>query len=93
MIVFAIAGDCANGTLFAFMPDSTTNAAVAAAVAKLKGSSLSAAGCTLYAYAAVQAWAGSVKQTGAFDATRVAAALLGLNRNGHCHGSIRLQGR
>lgn len=30
---------------------------------------------TLYAYAAVQAWAGSVKRAGTFDATRVAAAL------------------
>ncbi|MCK1745275.1 hypothetical protein IVA80_31940 [Bradyrhizobium sp. 139] len=60
----AIAGDCANGTLFTFMPDSTTNAAGAAAVAKLNGSSLSSAGCMLYAYAAVQAWAGSVKRAG-----------------------------
>ncbi|MGY3079575.1 hypothetical protein ACVWZZ_005983 [Bradyrhizobium sp. LM6.10] len=43
----AIAGDCANGTLFTFMPDSATNAAGATVVAKLKGSSLSAAGCML----------------------------------------------
>ncbi|MGY4315282.1 branched-chain amino acid ABC transporter substrate-binding protein [Bradyrhizobium sp. JR3.5] len=71
----AIAGDAANGTLFTFMPDPTKNAAGAAAVAKLKGSSQSAAGYTLYAYAAVQAWADSVKRAGTFDATRVAAAL------------------
>ncbi|UFW88307.1 branched-chain amino acid ABC transporter substrate-binding protein [Bradyrhizobium barranii] len=71
----AIAGDAANGTLFTFMPDPTKNAAGAAAVARLKGSSLSAAGYTLYAYAAVQAWADSVKRAGTFDAIRVAAAL------------------
>ncbi|MET4631373.1 branched-chain amino acid transport system substrate-binding protein [Bradyrhizobium sp. I1.8.5] len=53
--VLAIAGDAANGTLFTFMPDPTKNAAGAATVAKLKGSSLPAAGYTLYAYAAVQA--------------------------------------
>ncbi|WP_409190529.1 branched-chain amino acid ABC transporter substrate-binding protein [Bradyrhizobium sp. RDM4] len=71
----AIAGDAVNGTLFTFMPDPTTNAAGAAAVAKLQGSSLSGAGYTLYAYAAVQAWADSVKRAGSFDAARVAAAL------------------
>ncbi|UFW71330.1 branched-chain amino acid ABC transporter substrate-binding protein [Bradyrhizobium sp. WU425] len=71
----AIAGEAANGTLFTFMPDPTKNAAGAAAVAKLKGSSLTAAGYTLYAYAAVQAWADSVKRAGTFDAMRVAAAL------------------
>ncbi|MGY0576114.1 branched-chain amino acid ABC transporter substrate-binding protein [Bradyrhizobium sp. RDM12] len=71
----AIAGEAANGTLFTFMPDPTKNAAGAAAVARLMGSSLSAAGYTLYAYAAVQAWADSVKRAGTFDAIRVAAAL------------------
>ncbi|OSI35698.1 branched-chain amino acid ABC transporter substrate-binding protein [Bradyrhizobium canariense] len=72
---WAIAGEAANGTLFTFMPDPTKNAAGAAAVAKLKGSGLTAAGYTLYAYAAVQAWADSVKRAGTFDAMRVAAAL------------------
>ncbi|OSI71079.1 branched-chain amino acid ABC transporter substrate-binding protein [Bradyrhizobium canariense] len=71
----AIAGDAAKGTLFTFMPDPTKNGAGAAVVAKLQGSSLSAAGYTLYAYAAVQAWANSVKRAGTFDAMRVAAAL------------------
>ncbi|MET4071986.1 branched-chain amino acid transport system substrate-binding protein [Bradyrhizobium sp. S3.2.6] len=51
----AITGDAANGTLFTFMPDPTKNAAGAATVAKVKGSSIPAAGYTLYAYAAVQA--------------------------------------
>ncbi|MET4328722.1 branched-chain amino acid transport system substrate-binding protein [Bradyrhizobium sp. i1.15.2] len=71
----AIAGDAANGTLFTFMPDPTKNAAEPAAVARLKTSNLSAAGYTLYAYAAVQAWAESIKQAGTFDPTPVAAAL------------------
>ncbi|MET4262359.1 branched-chain amino acid transport system substrate-binding protein [Bradyrhizobium sp. S3.12.5] len=71
----AIAGEATDGTLITFMPDRTKNAAVAAAVARLKDSSLSAAGYTLYAYAAVQAWADSVKRAGSFDATPLAAAL------------------
>ncbi|MDH2405108.1 hypothetical protein ACFKHW_28555 [Bradyrhizobium lupini] len=71
----AIAGDAANGTIFTFMPDPTKNAAEPAAVARLKTSSLSAAGYTLYASVAVEAWAGSIKQAGTFDPTPVAAAL------------------
>ncbi|WP_275174144.1 hypothetical protein [Bradyrhizobium sp. CSS354] len=71
----AIAADAANGTLFTFMPDPTKNAAEPAAVARLMTSSLSAAGYTLHAYAAVQAWAESVKQAGTFDPTPTAAAL------------------
>ncbi|WP_027515896.1 branched-chain amino acid ABC transporter substrate-binding protein [Bradyrhizobium sp. WSM1417] len=73
--LLAIAGEAAKGTLITFMPDRTNNAAGAAAVARLKDSSLSAAGYTLYAYSAVQAWADSVKRAGSFDATPVAAAL------------------
>ncbi|MDH2348830.1 branched-chain amino acid ABC transporter substrate-binding protein [Bradyrhizobium sp. SSUT77] len=64
----AITGEAANGTLFTFMLDPTKNAAGAAAVARLKASSLSAAG-------AMQAWADSVKRAGTFDPMRVAAAL------------------
>ncbi|WP_314960710.1 hypothetical protein [Bradyrhizobium cosmicum] len=71
----AIAGNAANRTLFTFMPDPTKNAAEPAAVARLMTSSLSAAGYTLNAYAAVQSWAGSVKQAGTFDPTPAAAAL------------------
>lgn len=80
----AIAGGAANGTLFTSMPDSTKNAAGAAAVAKLKGSHLSAAGCTLYAYAAVQAWVGSLNRGEHLrgDASRCGPRL-GLNRNSH----------
>ncbi|MET4037137.1 MULTISPECIES: branched-chain amino acid ABC transporter substrate-binding protein [unclassified Bradyrhizobium] len=47
----------------------------ASPIARLKTSSLSAAGYVLYAYAAVQAWAESIKQAGTFDPTPVAAAL------------------
>ncbi|WP_245309609.1 branched-chain amino acid ABC transporter substrate-binding protein [Bradyrhizobium retamae] len=71
----AIAGEAANGTLFTFMPDSTKDAQAADAVARLKSSNLSAGGYTLYAYAAVQAWADAVKRAGTFDGPRVAAAL------------------
>ncbi|MET4235762.1 branched-chain amino acid transport system substrate-binding protein [Bradyrhizobium sp. LA6.10] len=46
----------------------------ASPIARLKTSSLSAAGYVLCAYAAVQAWAESIKQAGTFDPTPIAAA-------------------
>ncbi|MGY8684593.1 branched-chain amino acid ABC transporter substrate-binding protein [Bradyrhizobium sp. UFLA05-153] len=72
---WAIASDAANGTLFTFMPDATKNAAAVDVVARLKASKQSAEGYTLYAYAAVQAWAQAVKRAGSFNALRVAKAL------------------
>ncbi|WP_407175581.1 branched-chain amino acid ABC transporter substrate-binding protein [Bradyrhizobium sp. STM 3562] len=72
---WSIASDAANGTLFTFMPDATKNAQAAEAVARLERSNRSAEGYTLYAYAAVQAWADAVKRAGTFDGPQVAAAL------------------
>jgi len=72
---WAITGSAGNGTLFTFMPDPAKNASAADVVARLKASNLSVEGYTLYAYAAVQAWAEAVKRSGSFNATRVAAAL------------------
>ncbi len=72
---WSIAGDAANGTLFTFMPDATKNAQAADAVARLEGSNRSAKGYTLYAYAAVQAWAEAVKRAGTFEGPQVAAKL------------------
>ncbi|XIA67558.1 branched-chain amino acid ABC transporter substrate-binding protein [Bradyrhizobium sp. TZ2] len=71
----AIAGEAANGTMFTFMSDPAKNPEAAAALAKLKTSNLPAGGYTLYAYAAVQAWAEAVKRAGHFEGRRVAAAL------------------
>ncbi|SFN83845.1 amino acid/amide ABC transporter substrate-binding protein, HAAT family [Bradyrhizobium sp. Rc3b] len=72
---WAITGSAGNGTLFTFMPDPARNANASGVVAELKASNLSAEGYTLYAYAAVQAWAEAVKRAGSFNAVRVAGAL------------------
>ncbi|MDA9431833.1 ABC transporter [Bradyrhizobium sp. CCBAU 51627] len=72
---WAITGSTGNDTLFTFMPDPAGNANAAGAVAGLKASSRSAEGYTLYAYAAVQAWAEAVYRSGSFDPARVASAL------------------
>ncbi|MGY4626966.1 branched-chain amino acid ABC transporter substrate-binding protein [Bradyrhizobium sp. USDA 4486] len=72
---WAITGSAGNGTLFTFMPDPARNANAAGVVAGLKASNLSAEGYTLYAYAAVQAWAEAVNRTGSFNAARVVNAL------------------
>jgi branched-chain amino acid transport system substrate-binding protein len=71
---WSITRGAGDGTLFTFMQDPTTNANAAGIVAKLKASNLSAEGYTLYAYAAIQAWAQAVKRAGSFNAVRVAAA-------------------
>lgn len=70
-----IAGKAGNGTLFTFMPDPTRNADAASVVARLKASNRSAEGYSLYAYAAVQAWAQAAKRAGTFDSLKVAATL------------------
>ncbi|MCC8942546.1 branched-chain amino acid ABC transporter substrate-binding protein [Bradyrhizobium sp. Arg62] len=72
---WAITSSAGNGTLFTFMPDPAKNANAVGVVANLKASNVSAEGYTLYAYAAVQAWAEAVKRSGSFDAARVATAL------------------
>lgn len=70
-----IAGKAGNGTLFTFMPDPAKNADAASVVARLKASNRSAEGYSLYAYAAVQAWAQAAKRAGTFDSLKVAATL------------------
>ncbi|MFB9263052.1 branched-chain amino acid ABC transporter substrate-binding protein [Bradyrhizobium erythrophlei] len=72
---WTIASGAGDGTLFTFMPDPTKNANAVNAVAGLKASNMSVEGYTLYAYAAVQAWAEAAKRAGSFNAVRVAGAL------------------
>ncbi|VIO79167.1 Leu/Ile/Val-binding protein [Bradyrhizobium ivorense] len=72
---WAITSSAGNGTLFSFMPDPVKNANAAGIAAKLNAANLSTEGYTLYAYAAVQAWAEAVKRARSFDARRVADAL------------------
>ncbi|WP_438502103.1 hypothetical protein [Bradyrhizobium japonicum] len=61
---WAITGSAGNGTLFTFMPNPAGNANAASAVAGLKASGLPGEGYTLYACAAVQAWAEAVNRSG-----------------------------
>ncbi len=72
---WAITGSAGNGTLFTFMVDPARNASVTGLVAALKASGRSAEGYTLYAYAAVQAWAEAAKRSGSFDPLLVPSAL------------------
>jgi branched-chain amino acid transport system substrate-binding protein len=69
------AGDSADGTLVTFMPDPARDPANAALVAALAGRGVRADGYTLYAYAAVQAWAAATAVAGSTDFDAVAAAL------------------
>ncbi|RXH36659.1 ABC transporter [Bradyrhizobium nanningense] len=72
---WAITGSAGNDTLFTFMAAPVLNASAAGAAALLKASGPSAEGYTLYAYAAVQAWAEAVNRSGSFDVTQIASAL------------------
>ncbi|MBB4380287.1 ABC transporter substrate-binding protein [Bradyrhizobium sp. SBR1B] len=72
---WAITGRAGNDTLFTFRADPAANASAAGAATAFKASDLSAEGYTLYAYAAVQAWAEAVNRSASFDATQVATAL------------------
>lgn len=64
-----------DGTLFTFAPDARKNPAARDAVAALSRVSASAEGYTLYAYAAVQAWAQAAAAARSVDPRQVAAAL------------------
>lgn len=70
-----IAGDAGDGTLFTFMPDPTKNAGAADIVARLKAANVTPEGFTLYAYAAVQAWADAAARAEDADPAKIEAAL------------------
>lgn len=65
----------ADGTLFTFAPDARKNPAARDAIAALSRVSASAEGYTLYAYAAVQAWAQAAAAARSVEPRQVAAAL------------------
>lgn len=72
----SIAGSAtADGTLFTFAPDARKNPAARDAIAALSRVSASAEGYTLYAYAAVQAWAQAAAAARSVEPRQVAAAL------------------
>ncbi len=71
----AIAGPAGDGTLFTFNPDATKDPANAALVKWFQDQKYEPAGYTLYAYAALQAWADAVTKAKSTDGTKVEEAL------------------
>ncbi len=72
----AIAGEAVTGTYFTFGPDVRLNPeAAAVADAFRTEDDFEPSGYTLYAYAAVQAWAQAVEQVGSLDSDAVIQAL------------------
>jgi branched-chain amino acid transport system substrate-binding protein len=76
---WTIAGDAAEGSLMTFPPDPMKNPAAAPLVARFKTQGYTPEGATLYAYAAVQAWAQGIAGTFSTDGRQIAQWL----RAGH----------
>ncbi|MEZ5774453.1 MAG: branched-chain amino acid ABC transporter substrate-binding protein [Hyphomicrobiaceae bacterium] len=72
---WAITGDAGEGTIMTFAPDPQKFAEAAAVVEKFKAAGINPEGYTLYAYAAMQAWAQAVAKAGTMDGPKVAEAL------------------
>ena len=73
---WAIAGPAGEGTLVTFNPDATQDPANAALVKWFKDDQkYEPAGYTLYAYAALQAWADAATKAGSVDGAKVEDAL------------------
>ncbi|MGQ9367509.1 branched-chain amino acid ABC transporter substrate-binding protein [Azospirillum sp. ST 5-10] len=72
---WAITGAAGDGALFTFQADVSRNPQAKPVVERLHAAGSDATGYTLYAYAAVQAWASAVTATGATDFAAVMPAL------------------
>jgi branched-chain amino acid transport system substrate-binding protein len=72
---WSIVGPAGEGVLLTIDNPPETNPAAKDVVAALKAKNIDPAGYTLYAYAAVQAWAEAAKKAGSTDPEKVAAAL------------------
>jgi len=72
---WTIAGDAGAGTLMTFGPDPKLDPANADLVKYFESQNYPPEAYTLYAYAAVQAWADAVTKAGSTDAAKVEAAL------------------
>lgn len=70
-----IAGNAAEGTLMTFGPDRRNSLEASAVVQRFRANGFEPVAYTLYAYAAVQAWAEAANRTHAADAARVARML------------------
>lgn len=72
---WAITGKAGEGALFSFAPDARKSKAARKLVARFRAKGQEPAGYILYTYAAIEAWAAAVEQTGATDADTVSRAL------------------
>jgi len=69
---WTITGDAGEGMIFTFAPDPQKFDAAKAVVEKFKAAGYNPEGYTLYAYAAIQAWAQGVAATGGTDGKKIA---------------------
>jgi branched-chain amino acid transport system substrate-binding protein len=70
-----IAGPAAEGTLFVDVPDPRGRAEAVSVVERFRASGFEPQGYTLYAYAAVQAWARAAEKVGSLEIQAMIAAL------------------
>jgi branched-chain amino acid transport system substrate-binding protein len=70
-----IAGPAAEGTLYTDPPDPLKRAEAASVVERFRASGFEPGGKTLYAYAAVQAWAQAAEQAGSLELQAMIASL------------------
>jgi len=89
---WAITGPAGEGTLVTFSPDPTHDPKNAAIVAKLKSAGRLTEGYSLFAYAAVQAWAEAAAEAGTIDARKV-AAILHAGTFDTVRGQVRFDGK
>jgi len=76
---WTIAGSAGEGMIFTFAPEPRNNPAAKEVVEKFKASGYDPEGYTLYAYAAVQAWAQAATATGGTDGKKIAEWLRASN--------------
>lgn len=72
---WAITGDAGEGTLISFLPDPRRFRAASEVVERLRSENKTTEGYTLYAYAAVQAWAEAARAVASVHAGEIASKL------------------
>ena len=90
---WTIAGDAGEGTLMTFAPDPQKFAAAGEVVEKFKAAGYNPEGHTLYAYAAIQAWAQAAAATGGTDGRKIAEWLRAGNTLKTVIGDIALDAK
>ncbi len=90
---WAITGDTGEGMIFTFAPDPQKFESAKAAVDKMKAAGINPEGYTLYAYAAVQAWAQAAKGTGGVNSKAIAGWLRAGNELDTVIGKLKLDAK